>query len=429
LSGSTYSIGKSNDGDYFDGYMTEVNFVDGQALTPSSFGETNAQTGVWGPKAYSGSYGTNGFYLNFSDNSNTTAATLGKDYSGNGNNWTPNNFSVTAGAGNDSMVDVPTLYGADTGVGGEVRGNYATWNPLAVAVTSSISTLSNGNLDVVTAVSGQSATFATISLPSSGKWYWEITPTDVSGSLYIGIAVFTVNANYFINSTSLFYGNDGTKEVDATGSSYGASFTNGDVIGVAVDVDGGTVTFYKNNSSQGAITYSGATLTPFALDGSSSGNASYTANFGQRPFAYTAPSGFKALCTQNLPTPTIGATSATLAEDYFGINLWTGNGTSQTLTNSGGFQPDWVWTKFRSGVSNHRLFDVLRGVEKPIYSSATTAEGTETGTLTAFISDGFSLGQNEQLCKQLNVPLTLSPLALVYSGVPLVRTVTLIIPD
>jgi hypothetical protein len=168
-------------------------------------------------------------------------------------------------------------------------------------------------------------------LPSSGKWYWEITPTDVSGSLYIGIAVFTVNANYFINSTSLFYGNDGTKEVDATSSSYGASFTNGDVIGVAVDVDGGTVTFYKNNSSQGAITYSGATLTPFALDGSSSGNASYTANFGQRPFAYTAPTGFKALCTQNLPTPTIGATAATLANKYFNTVLFFGNNSSNFI--------------------------------------------------------------------------------------------------
>ena len=76
---------------YLNGYMTEVNFIDGQALTPSSFGQTDAQTGVWTPIAYSGSYGTNGFYLNFSDNSNTTATTLGKDYSGNGNNWTPNN--------------------------------------------------------------------------------------------------------------------------------------------------------------------------------------------------------------------------------------------------------------------------------------------------------------------------------------------------
>ncbi len=81
---------------YFNGYLTEINLIDGQALTPSSFGLNDPETGVWSPKQYTGTYGTNGFYLNFSDNSNTTAATLGKDYSGNGNNWTPNNFSVTA---------------------------------------------------------------------------------------------------------------------------------------------------------------------------------------------------------------------------------------------------------------------------------------------------------------------------------------------
>ena len=125
---SIHHVGVRNTGagliQYFNGYMADVHFIDGQQLTPSSFGETNSNTGVWQPKAYTGTYGTNGFYLNFSDNSNTTAATLGKDYSGNGNNWTPNNFSVTAGVGNDSLLDTPTPYGTDTGLGGEVRGNY-----------------------------------------------------------------------------------------------------------------------------------------------------------------------------------------------------------------------------------------------------------------------------------------------------------------
>ena len=88
--------------------MAEINFIDGQQLEPSSFGEYHPVTGAWVPKSYSGSHGTNGFYLNFSDNSNNTAATLGKDSSGNGNNWTPNNFSVSAGAGNDSSEDTPT---------------------------------------------------------------------------------------------------------------------------------------------------------------------------------------------------------------------------------------------------------------------------------------------------------------------------------
>jgi hypothetical protein len=112
--------------DYVDGYLTEINFIDGQALTPSSFGETNTLTGVWRPKKYNGTYGTNGFYLNFSDNSAATAAAIGKDSSGNGNNWTPNNISVTDGVTYDSMLDSPTQFGD----GGNGRGNYCTGNPL-----------------------------------------------------------------------------------------------------------------------------------------------------------------------------------------------------------------------------------------------------------------------------------------------------------
>ena len=116
---------------YLDGYMSEVYFIDGQALTPSSFGELNSDN-IWMPKSYSGTYGTNGFYLNFSDNSGATATTIGKDSSGNSNNWTPSGISVTAGTTNDSLTDTPTDYGTDTGAGGEVRGNYATLNPIEI---------------------------------------------------------------------------------------------------------------------------------------------------------------------------------------------------------------------------------------------------------------------------------------------------------
>ena len=101
-------IGSIAGSSYVDAYLTEINFIDGQALTPSSFGETDSITGVWKPKKYAGTYGTNGFYLNFSDNSSNTATTIGKDNSGNGNNWTPNNISVTSGVTYDSMLDVPT---------------------------------------------------------------------------------------------------------------------------------------------------------------------------------------------------------------------------------------------------------------------------------------------------------------------------------
>jgi hypothetical protein len=372
-------------GDLLNGYMTEVNFIDGTQLTPSSFGETNAQTGVWQPKAYSGSYGTNGFYLNFSDNSNTTAATLGKDYSGNGNNWTPNNFSVTAGAGNDSLVDSPTSYGTDTGVGGTVRGNYATLNPL-VGLTGTRA-FTNGNLDVSVTTDNVN-TFATIAVPSSGKWYWEYQITTITVAPMGGVITGNESA---LSSPSVVYRTNGNKIVDNVQTSYGATYTTTDVIGVAADVDGGTITFYKNGTSQGAITYATGGLFP-AVRSNAQPDA-FTMNFGQRAFANTAPSGFKALCTQNLPTPTIGATTATLAGKYFNPVLYTGNGTSTQTITGVGFQPDWVWTKSRSNTSNHSLVDSVRGGTKVLISELTDSEYTGTW-INSFNSDGYVLGSN-----------------------------------
>jgi len=371
-----------------NGYMTEINFIDGQALTPSSFGETNAQTGVWQPKAYSGSYGTNGFYLNFSDNSNTTAATLGKDYSGNSNNWTPNNFSVTAGAGNDSMVDSPTSYGTDTGVGGTVRGNYATCNPLL----GSTATLSNGNLDIVV---GTTATkvLATIGM-SSGKWYWEYSYTSLTGDGISGIATAQASITAHVGLDAYSWGyvaGTGNKATNSASSAYGASYTTGDVIGVAFDADAGTLVFYKNGTSQGTA-YSSLTSGPYFPafgDNAAGSSSSLNTNFGQRPFAYTAPSGYKALCTQNLPTPTIGATTATQAGKYFNPVLYTGNGGTQSVTGVG-FQPDMTWIKVRSTTYDHQLVDAVRGAGKSLFSNLTNAEST-LNTLTSFNSDGFTV--------------------------------------
>ena len=147
---------------YVDGYLTEFNLIDGQALTPSSFGETSSTTGVWQPKKYSGTYGTNGFYLPFTDNSALTSgsnAGLGKDFSGNGNYWNTNNISVTSGSTYDSMTDVPTLTSA-------TASNFATLNPLF-----SNATLSNGNLNFSGGSSGIYTT-GTIA-PTSGKYYWD----------------------------------------------------------------------------------------------------------------------------------------------------------------------------------------------------------------------------------------------------------------
>ena len=385
-----HSIGGYS-GEYVGGYIAEVYLIDGQALAPTAFGETSTTTGIWNPIAYTGTYGTNGFKLTFSDNSNTTAATLGADTSGNGNNYTPNNFSVTAGAGNDSLVDSPTNYGTDTGVGGEVRGNYCTWNPLD---KNSNTTLANGNLDASYLAGAWAATRSTFGL-SSGKWYWEVTPTTLTTSITIGIgkadsALSFVGASAtswgYYNATGVIYNN-------SSGTAYGASYAVNNVIGVALDLDNGTLTFYKNGTSQGtAVT--GLTSGPyFPMVGHE--NAASSANFGQRPFAYTAPSGFKALCSQNFATPTVGATSTTLAGKYFNPVLYTGNGSTLSVTGVG-FQPDWVWAKVRSTTGIHGLFDVVRGVTKVLSSDTTSAENTLSG-VTAFNSDGFSLGSDWNL--------------------------------
>ena len=373
----TEAWGASN---YFDGYLTEINFIDGQALTPASFGETNAVTGVWQPKKYTGTYGTNGFYLNFSDNSAATAAAIGKDYSGNGNNFTPNNISVTAGATYDSMLDVPTQW-AD---GGNGRGNYATLNPLSKG---SASTYANGNLQVVTGLA-TSPNFATIQIPDSGKWYWEYVGTATGDRCFCGIS----------NSTTTivvaYYGVDGNKYINGTGSAYGSTYTTNDVIGVAVDVDSGSITYYKNNVSQGAITQTiiGNQLFPYIADGAGGFSSTIEANFGQRPFSYTPPTGFKALNTLNLPTPTI-----LKGNQYFDVSTWSGTGGSSRSITGVNFQPDLVWGKVRNTTYGHMLFDVVRGAGslKELGTNVTGAEGygssNQYGFLSAFNSDGFTV--------------------------------------
>lgn len=370
-----HDIGRESTGNYFDGYLTEINHISGSQLTPSSFGETDSITGVWKPKKYAGTYGTNGFYLNFSDNSSNTATTIGKDYSGNGNNWTPNNISVTSGATYDSMIDVPTLY-AD---GGNGRGNYCTLNPLS----GNSATITDGNLSAgFNASQGRMGTIAV----NSGKWYWECSfVTSFSDVCIVGIAN-QQDPNVFITSpTGYGYYSNANKVNNSSAVAYGATFGVSDTVGVAIDLDAGSLTFYKNGTSQG-VAYTGlsGTFCPaFATNGSGSSN--FRANFGQRPFAYTPPTGFKALNTQNLPEPTIKK-----GNQYFDATLYSGNSSSQTVTNSGGMQPDLVWIKSRNvSGNNHNLWDAVRGAGKALFSNLTDAEGT-AANMTGFTSSGFS---------------------------------------
>jgi len=384
---------------YLNSYLTEINFIDGQALTPTSFGETNATTGVWSPIRYAGSYGTNGFYLNFSDNTSTT--TLGEDQAGS-NDWTLNNFSVTAGAGNDSLVDTPTPYGDDTGAGGEVRGNYCTANPLDMNPTLVIS---NGNLNVTETTGAWLNGRCTFGM-SSGKWYAEST---ITGGLYqvFGIANSLAKNTGYEGSGLVgnwAYSSDGSKVVNGVYNPvYGATYTTNDVIGMAFDADAGTLTMYKNGVSQGVLV-SGLpanTYFPWVAVNGSGGNTTVSFNFGQRPFAYTAPSGFKALVTTNLPEPTV-----LQGDDHFNTVLYTGNGAASGDTqviSTVGFQPDFVWFKSRTNTYSHVLIDSVRSGNKILYSDSTQGELTSTlGGITAFSSSGFTVAADTSIANSLN---------------------------
>lgn len=368
----SHYLGNNPDNYYLDGYLTEVNFIDGQALTPSSFGSTNAVTGVWQPAKYTGTYGTNGFYLPFTDATSTT--TLGNDFSGNGNNWTTNNISLTPGATYDAMTDVPTLTSP-------TAANFAVMNPLNALAPA---TLTEGNLTLSSSTAAWRTALSTIQLPLTGKWYFECTigSGGVGNGVEIGLVSYdqTVYRTYKSTGTK----NSNTGGVVAYGSSYGASA----VIGVAIDSDAGTIAFYNNNTAQGTAFTDVTSAVPasgwyLAVQANNSSN--HAANFGQRPFAYTPPSGFVALNTFNLPSSTIPNGANFMAAD-----IYTGNGSSQTRTLN--FQPDFIWNKIRSQAYDHNLFDVLRGVDKRLISNLTSQELTITNALTAFNSNGYSVG-------------------------------------
>ncbi len=353
-----HQLGAANTANYFDGYLTEVNFIDGQALTPSSFGQIESTTGVWSPKQYVGTYGTNGFYLKFSNT--TSPAALGTDTSGNGNTWTVNNVSLTAGGTYDSMLDVPANY-SDSGNG---RGNYAVLNPLDRITTA---TLAAANLETTSAAAQN--IIGSMSM-NSGSWYWEIAYSAATASQLVGVYKATATTVAVTPTTS--------------------------VIGLRFNADTGALDYTVNGSTYTSIAtgLTGGGYFPYA--GSLTNAKVIYANFGQRPFTYTRPAGFLALNTNNLPTPSIvnGA-------NFMAATTYTGTAGVQSILNTVNgvsFQPDFVWIKSRTpGATNHALFDSVRGTGKYLSSNSRNAETTNANTLTAFSANGFSLGTDTTL--------------------------------
>ena len=289
----------------YDGYMAEVVNVDGQALTPSSFGETNTASGIWTPKKIGqiANAGPNSFYLNFKDSSN-----LGKDQSGNGHNFTVNNLTSIDQSTDTCVENFATLNGAFNLSG----------------------TLSEGNLKYATSngygSQGNTAT-STIGV-SSGKWYAEFKCGGTTGSYPNGMVGVYYNPEKFqdgatnpaqSNDEGFGYAENGNIYNNSS-TSTGTTYTSGDIIGIALDLDGNKVYWYKNGTlvnSGGTTIDSGETYFFFIADTSGSGGTTFESNFGNPPFSissgnsdgngygdfeYSVPSGYYALNTSNLNT-------------------------------------------------------------------------------------------------------------------------------
>jgi hypothetical protein len=348
---------------YWDGYLAEVNFIDGSALTHEDFGELD-DNGVWRPIAYTGSYGTNGYYLNFSNSSD-----LGEDQAGS-NDWTGSTRFTTSGTGTDVMSDTPT-------------NNHCTFNPL----DSQTNTPSNGNLSM--SMPGRCAGTMAV---TSGKWYWECKYNAGNGYA-LGLGIADIDAYYPSEGFSfgvIYYGGDGSKYVVGTNSSYSSAYSGGH-FGIALDLDSAqnTIEFFLNGTSKGTINIpNGRNWTPIVQGGSGSTSGSWDMYIDENTWTYTAPTGFKPLNTSNLSAPTVKDGSKN-----FNTVLWTGNGTSQAISTVG-FQPDLVWEKTRNDSSNHWLTDAIRGTNKILSSSLPDSETTNNNSIQSFDPNGFTVGSD-----------------------------------
>jgi len=377
-----HDIGKANfTNRRFDGYITEVNFIDGQALTPSSFGETDPTTGVWKAKKYGGTYGTNGFYLDFKDNSSTAA--LGYDAAGS-NDWTVNNISLTAGTTYDSMVDVPTM--------SALGSNYCTFNPI-IANVGSVA-WSDGNLKVSMTGSADRGNIGTMAV-QTGKWYWELTVTafHASADLTIGISRQTQGSNAWNSSVEFVRFNTANGWIyygtQLAGTNTG-TFALNDVLGIALDMTNNVIQIYQNNTLLTTLTgYIDLTVPHTLMVDPYYTGTSVALNCGQQGFKYTPPTGFVALNTFNLPEPSIKA-----GNKHFNAITWTGNASYPRSITGVGFQPDFVWAKSRGIAYYHQTYDAVRGTGTGggvLYTNATDAVD-DTYKLNSFDSDGFSFG-------------------------------------
>jgi len=393
---------RSPDGTFND--VLRANLSNAESANNTGFNITYNDTGFTLANTNSELNASGGtyIYMAFAD---TRDAQFNFDASGNKNNWTANNINSNASSETtyDIMNDVATLTDEDTA-------NFATMNP----INPTANTPSDGNLRSVLSTSENGIT-STMSISDGMKSYWEIVSTNTTSSTigcYAGVASLGVNmaqsASY--NKTGVWSMiNVNVRKLYANGvagSSITATLANTDILQVAVDNTSSATNTYVwigvnnvwYNSTMGTTgnPSTGAnptfTITKQELNAYFSGyQNTINANFGQRPFKYTPPTGYKKLNTYNLPDSTIVDGS-----QYFDVDTWSGdsNATTQIPTP---FSPDLVWIKNRSntgggGTSSHMLYDTIRGVQKELQSNLTDAEGTLSTGLNSFDSDGYKPG-------------------------------------
>ena len=343
--GSEYTTGVTTVGTPgSSGAYTQITVATG---APTLYYYCTNHSGMGGTANTQDQYGTNGFRLKFQDSS-----ALGDDTSGNSQDFSVNN--IVAG---DQTTDSPTQNHAILqGTGG---------------------TLSEGNLKLVTGTSEFAHHNATLK-PRSGKYYAEFT-CDSMGRSEVGV-VSTLNVPYSSNTTRLpatsdgsvagymYYGFNGQVYYNSSNSydvTY-ATYTSTDIIGIALDLDNHTVQFFKNNSSQGTISLPNGNYTFAMGDGATGYSGGWTANFGQRSFTYTPPTGFVALQQDNLPSTDRGVSGL-------------------------------VWMKNRDATDNHQFYDSSRGKHIYFKTNSTAAESTATDGLQKFLAGGQQIEDNAEI--------------------------------
>ena len=412
--GHIMRIGRSTSG-FHNHNLAEVHWVDGSALQPTDFGET--KSGVWVPKEYSGSYGTNGVYLKFANSS-----ALGTDSSGNGNTFTTGGLTT-----HDQLPDSPT-------------------NNFPILIKGFNQNHSEGGLKVQrnSNANNHMGYFSTMGM-KTGKWYAEVRYVDTAidtvtfgvaetnerfspsqdVTAYAGGSRSGISANTYVDWATYSVQALKYSTYNGTNTSYGVGASSGDIFMLAVDMDNNKFWIGKNgtwmasgNPASGTNpTHEGAAFAPekemvfvgsfyagratdirwnFGQDSTFMGATTAGNNAdgnGYGDFKYAPPSGFLTLCSQNMPAPAIDPAEDSSPQDYFNTVLWTGTGSGQSITGMG-FQPDLLWFKQRNGSSDHVLIDSVRGVNKGLSTNNKTAELTSgaSNDLVSFDSDGFTTG-------------------------------------